>query len=329
MIERVKIENFRALRNVDVRLKPLTVLIGPNDTGKSSFLDAIYHSVTRQNLPGRPSRRFEKTVARLDGWTDIGLEFVRLFRLPTAGIAMKSLGADEIPGTAAPTLNWEGGNVPATLDSLYRRDHRRFEQIVAALRQLIADVDRLHIFTPSAQERGIEVALSDGSVLAGEELSAGIKLLLFFLTLAHHPTPPKLVMLEEPENGLHPKRLGEVMDMLRGLTKSTLGAPPVQVILTTHSPYLLDHVRLPEDQVLVFRREDDGSRSVTEVDVERLKVFLDEFMLGEVWFNQGEDGLVARLDPTRCAHARETGLTAFVEDLRAEFGPLAATRPQG
>ena len=29
-------------------------------------------------------------------------------------------------------------------------------------------------------------------------------------------------------------------------------------------------------------------------DTERLKVFLDEFMLGEVWYNQGEEGLVAK-----------------------------------
>jgi len=66
----------------------------------------------------------------------------------------------------------------------------------------------------------------------------------------------------------------------------------VQVILSTHSPYLLDHVRLPEDQVIVFAREEDGRRTAHEADQARLKTFLDEFMLGEVWFNQGEEGLV-------------------------------------
>ncbi len=45
MISRVQIANFRALKRVDVSLKPLTVLIGPNDSGKSSFLDAARGSV--------------------------------------------------------------------------------------------------------------------------------------------------------------------------------------------------------------------------------------------------------------------------------------------
>src|ERR1700733_10767096 len=41
MLQRVEIENFRALRSVHVPLRPLTVLIGPNDSGKSAFLAAL------------------------------------------------------------------------------------------------------------------------------------------------------------------------------------------------------------------------------------------------------------------------------------------------
>jgi hypothetical protein len=43
-----------------------------------------------------------------------------------------------------------------------------------------------------------------------------------------------------------------------------------------------------------FKRNDDGSRTAEPVDTERLKDFLSEFMLGEVWYNQGEEGLVKR-----------------------------------
>ena len=37
-----------------------------------------------------------------------------------------------------------------------------------------------------------------------------------------------------------------------------------------------------------------GSRTAEPADAERLKVFLDEFMLGEVWYNEGEEGLVKK-----------------------------------
>ncbi len=41
MLTRLSIKKFLFFENVEVELKPLTVLIGPNNTGKSSFLGAI------------------------------------------------------------------------------------------------------------------------------------------------------------------------------------------------------------------------------------------------------------------------------------------------
>jgi len=118
--------------------------------------------------------------------------------------------------------------------------------------------------------------------------------MLFFVALAYHPTPPKLILLEEPENGVHPRRLADIVRLLREITQGKHGNHAAQIVLTTHSPYLLDFVDLEQDQVLVFRREDDGSRTAEPADRERLKNYLDEFMLGEVWFNEGEAGLVGR-----------------------------------
>src|SRR5438309_7934609 len=41
MLERIHIENYKCLREVTVQLGDFTILIGPNDSGKSSFLDVI------------------------------------------------------------------------------------------------------------------------------------------------------------------------------------------------------------------------------------------------------------------------------------------------
>ena len=79
-------------------------------------------------------------------------------------------------------------------------------------------------------------------------------LLFFFVALAHHPNPPHVALIEEPETGVHPKRLRDIVELLRGLTRGEFAGRAVQAVLTTHSPYLLDHVTLPEDQVIVFRR---------------------------------------------------------------------------
>ena len=84
------------------------------------------------------------------------------------------------------------------------------------------------------------------------------------------------------------------MQLLRALSEGEFGDHVAQVILTTHSPYLLDHVNIEKDQVLVFQRMEDGGRVAQPADAQRLKNFLDEFMLGEVWFNEEERGLIAK-----------------------------------
>lgn len=41
MLKRVKIQGYKSLADVEVHLQPLTVLFGPNASGKSNFLDAL------------------------------------------------------------------------------------------------------------------------------------------------------------------------------------------------------------------------------------------------------------------------------------------------
>ena len=41
MLNRIKIKGYKSLRDVEVRLQPLSVLFGPNAAGKSNFLDAL------------------------------------------------------------------------------------------------------------------------------------------------------------------------------------------------------------------------------------------------------------------------------------------------
>ena len=51
--------------------------------------------------------------------------------------------------------------------------------------------------------------------------------------LAHLPEPPPLLLLEEPENGIYPKRLGEAITLLKKLVERTDGGPFPQIILSS------------------------------------------------------------------------------------------------
>ena len=205
---------------------------------------------------------------------------------------MQSQGYPDQEGP--PEIGPQGENVPALLDYLLRRDRKRFSAFVEAMRCLVPGLEDVEGAAGDSGARGVDLVIENELRIPADRASAGVRFLMFFLALAYDPSPPKLILLEEPENGVHPRRLKDVMGLLSELTRGVHGDNAAQVVVTTHSPHLLDFVDVEHDQVLVFRRNDDGSRSAEPVDAERLKTFLDEFMLGEVWFNEGEEGLTGR-----------------------------------
>lgn len=297
-------------------MRPLTVLIGTNNTGKSAFLDAVRAlsrdvrlapsdhwrmytrarleiraqseqlpnlHVTREEVEGKPEL---KGAQRLDG--------VAFFRLPSSGIVCRDKG---VPAAVKDLpLGDEGQHLASVLDYMLRKDRRRFDGVVATLRDLVPGFENLVINTPDAESRSLGAVLDNGLELPGELLSVGLRHLIFFITLAHHPTAPQVILIEEPELGVHPRRLGDIVSLLRSIAQGEFCDHPAQVILTTHSPFLLDHLNLEQDQLLIFKREDDlnGARNAYPADKERLQIFLDEFLLGEVWYNEREEGLIGQ-----------------------------------
>ncbi len=328
MLTEIEVRNYRALRQVSAKLRPLNVLVGSNDSGKSSFLAIIRRTIQQTNDfseadlwrrdPQHPlsvsmqindmmldMMQFNQSVMYRLGadegqgyasnfyLNDGGVPFsVAQYQLPVHGVTMESSG---YPDTLLPkNFEVDGAGVPSFLDYILRQDRRLFFAIVDTMKEMIPGLEDIKIATPHPSIRRLDLVIENGLTIQADQASAGVRLLIFFISIAFHPSPPRLILLEEPETGLHPRRLGEVMTILRRMTQGDFGGHPTQVVLTTHSPYLLDCVDLDVDQVLVFRRESDGSRTAEAADHERLKLFLDEFMLGEVWFNQGEEGLVTK-----------------------------------
>jgi predicted ATPase len=124
----------------------------------------------------------------------------------------------------------------------------------------------------------LEFRTAHGQVMAPESVSDGVMLSLASLAIAYQPDPPKTLLMEEPDKGVHHGSLRETITTLKQLSEEK----GVQVILTTHSPYLLDEVE-PE-RVHVFTKDGEGA-----VHAKRLSEFEDvdgmkkDFMTGEIW----------------------------------------------
>lgn len=315
LIQSVRIRNYRCFEDVEAPLGHLTVLIGQNDTGKSAFLEAL--ALLRQpKLTGSSLQRDVRNMntdlsveifqCKNDKWTGFIVRpedknprinnpntvKTAFYQLPSKGPAMGCQGLDDRKGP--PDLDPAGGNVPALVDYFLRRDRARFDSFVKDARQRIPGLKDIHVGTPGGSYRQLDLVMEKGAKIPADRSSAGVRIIIFFLALAYHPVPPELLLIEEPESGVHPKRLEDIVKLLRGLTRGEHANHPVQIVLSTHSPYLLDAIDPSDDQVLIFRREKHGARSIEPADTSLLALFLDEFSLGEVWFNQEEDGLVSK-----------------------------------
>lgn len=107
-----------------------------------------------------------------------------------------------------------------------------------------------------------------------DELSEGTLYFLALLCIINQPNPPKLLLLEEPEKGIHPRRIREVIQFILRLVEEK----DIQVIMTTHSPIVLDMFAEMPESVFIFDKDDEGAtyvknlqRDVIEPDIEKSK----------------------------------------------------------
>ncbi|HEX3557414.1 MAG TPA: AAA family ATPase [Thermoanaerobaculia bacterium] len=113
-------------------------------------------------------------------------------------------------------------------------------------------------------------------------LSDGTLHYLCLLTILLHPEPPPLICLEEPELGLHPDILPKVADLLIDASRRT------QLIVTTHSETLVSRLSEVPEAVVVCERDDQGTH-LRRLEPEKLRIWLDKYLLGELW-RMGEIG---------------------------------------
>ncbi len=84
-----------------------------------------------------------------------------------------------------------------------------------------------------------------------DEVSEGTLYFMALLAIIHQPSPPKLLMIEEPEKGIHPRRLHEVMSFIFDLADKK----DIQIIMTSHSPQVVNEFEDFPESVFVFDNE--------------------------------------------------------------------------
>ena len=124
-------------------------------------------------------------------------------------------------------------------------------------------------------------ALRNGAVVPASQMSDGI-VLAVALALISLTSGNSRLLIEEPESGLHPRQLKVIADAIRSIANTHRG----QVVLTTHSPLLLNH--FAAEEVLLVTRDQAGVHVQRMSEARGLDELASEMALGELWYNVGE-----------------------------------------
>jgi predicted ATPase len=135
---------------------------------------------------------------------------------------------------------------------------------------------------------GLGLRLTDGDLVTAENLSQGALYTLAVLTLAFNPAPPSVLCIEELDRGIHPRLLREIRDALYRLSHPEsvgLTRAAVQIVATTHSPYLLDLFRDHPEEIVIAQKHGREARFERLADRPDLAELLREGPLGDMWFS--------------------------------------------
>jgi predicted ATPase len=213
----------------------------------------------------------------------------------------------------SPRVEYTGAGLPSVLAYMALNRPDDFAQLQESFRRVVPTVERIR-FDRTVVNRTIteEVAvrqevfsrrvhreyMGDSIVLdmvgapsiPGHLASEGTMLVLGLLAVMLGPIRPRLVLLDDLDHALHPKAQRDLMALLRTLLQDNEN---MQIVATTHSPYLLDELR-PEEVRCTALRQDGTVACAPLVENPEFERWKDEMAPGEMWSLFGEKWVVGR-----------------------------------
>jgi predicted ATPase len=231
----------------------------------------------RLHQDGRSGRLFTRPAASLPRTL---LSTVQAGEYPTAMLVRREMQSWRLlhlessalrrpdPFTAPTKMTPEGAHLPATLNQLSRHtgngtngspDEVKESAVLASvanrLAELIEDVREVRVERDETRQLfTVQVKTRDGTIHPASALSDGTLRFLALAVTEFDRQSGGVLCFEEPENGIHPRRIHSMLRLLQDIATDTDSAvdeenPLRQVIINTHSPSVV--LQTPEDSLLV------------------------------------------------------------------------------
>ncbi|WP_071650335.1 methylation-associated defense system AAA family ATPase MAD3 [Spirochaeta thermophila] len=207
-------------------------------------------SPKRLSLSGIPEDRERFPIALW--FRDMLREGIHILRLNS--LAMRKPSPVDAPLTFQP----DGSNLPVMVEKLQREHKERYEWWVEHVKTTLQDLEGIEVRERyEDRSRYIVIKYSNDSSIPAWMLSDGTLRMLALTLLAYLPPKERIVLVEEPENGIHPKAIQTVYQALSSVHKG-------QILVATHSPLFMALAE-PKD-LLIFSRTASGSTVIVRGD---------------------------------------------------------------
>lgn len=301
MIRKILIEGVRTHERTEIELGRLTCLVGPNGSGKSTVLQSFevlfgaqFLSWVRAGVGGWSIQAEDgqgnlaavevvKNVLRFTGQEYLAVFFCRL-----DSEVLRAASESNI----LPKLLPNGAQLAHVLANWKLSDEAKFQSILDQLKRVVPTLENLRPHSTLIEKKPVFELFFDfrtAPKVPAQAVSEGTLLALGLLTMLHEVALPSeasrstVVLLDDIDRGLHPDAQLELVQLLRQL--ATL--KNLQIVMTTHSPYIVD--ALTPEEVCVLALDDTGTtraRMLSEIPgAERYRGMLST---GQLWSSQGE-----------------------------------------
>ena len=176
-------------------------------------------------------------------------------------------------------LSTSGDNLPIVLENLIQQNIDFEDSINQAMKSILPKTRRLRPIRSGRLSLTVEWYFEDTKEpFYLSEMSDGTVRMLCWATILYSPLLPSLLVIDEPELGLHVSWMTILAEWIKRAARKT------QIIITTHSPDLLDHFTDCLENVYCFYSEDKTHFSMKTLSQEMLDEKLKEgWQLGDLY----------------------------------------------
>jgi len=348
MITRLKIEAYKSIKSLDIKLEPINILLGSNGVGKSNFISlfSLLKNIYNRNFQnyvevkggadsflhfgkkhsqeinidicfGNEDEDKNRFILNLEEaqdsliiesvdtsffmykWCDHHFESnVRESNFANINTSQAYYVNDYLQefdvyhfhdtGDKSPMkgkcnvddnhkLSSNGSNIAAFLYYLKEKEPKHFKRIEMTIRSIAPFFDEFRLHPTRLNEEKIQLEWREkgfpDAYFNAYHLSDGTLRFICLATLLMQPNPPKTIIIDEPELGLHPVAINKLSALIRKVSAKT------QVIVSTQSVSLIDNFQ-PEDIIVTDRK--DSSSTFKRLDSSELSEWLQEYILTNI-----------------------------------------------